>query len=143
MLHQLEKGDELIVRDVWGAITYKGPGYFIAGGAGITPFLAILRQLHKDDDIRDNVLFFSNKTGEDIIEEQDLANILGKNARFVLTQEYKNGYEHTHIDGAFLRQYVNNFHRPFYICGPDPMIQGISATLTSLGAVPEALVFEK
>src|SRR4051812_7895115 len=38
-LHHLNLGDELIVRDVWGAISYSGPGYFIAGGAGITPFL--------------------------------------------------------------------------------------------------------
>ena len=43
-LNTLSAGDELIVRDVWGAIEYKGPGYFIAGGAGITPFIAIFRQ---------------------------------------------------------------------------------------------------
>jgi ferredoxin-NADP reductase len=41
-LNSLKAGDELIVRDVWGAIEYKGPGYVIAGGAGITPFIAIL-----------------------------------------------------------------------------------------------------
>src|SRR4051812_7295035 len=48
MTNQLEKlqvGDELIIGDVWGAITYSGEGVFIAGGAGITPFIAILRQL--------------------------------------------------------------------------------------------------
>ncbi|MEO8414268.1 MAG: flavodoxin reductase, partial [Ginsengibacter sp.] len=45
-MHQLMPGDELIISDVWGAIEYKGPGYFIAGGAGITPFISILRQLH-------------------------------------------------------------------------------------------------
>src|ERR1700749_653561 len=39
LLHQSQPGDQLIVRDVWGAIEYKGPGCFIAGGAGITPFL--------------------------------------------------------------------------------------------------------
>src|ERR1700755_536056 len=65
-LHQLNPGDEIIVHDVWGAISYKGPGYFIAGGAGITPFLAILRQLYKNGKIEDKILFFSNKTDEDI-----------------------------------------------------------------------------
>src|ERR1700733_6469161 len=40
-IHNLKIGDELIIRDVWGAIEYKGPGCFIAGRAGITPFLAI------------------------------------------------------------------------------------------------------
>jgi len=35
-LGKLKVGDELIIHDVWGVIEYKGPGYFIAGGAGIT-----------------------------------------------------------------------------------------------------------
>jgi ferredoxin-NADP reductase len=38
-LDQLKLGDDLIIRDVWGAIQYKGEGYIIAGGAGITPLL--------------------------------------------------------------------------------------------------------
>src|SRR4051812_30264459 len=45
---KLKPGDELLIHDVWGAVTYKGPGVFIAGGAGITPFIAIFRQLEKD-----------------------------------------------------------------------------------------------
>lgn len=142
-LHNLQPGDEVIVRDVWGAIEYKGPGYFIAGGAGITPFLAILRQLHKEGKMEDNVLFFSNKTAADIIYEQELRDILGKNVHFVITKEEKKGYLHTHIDANFLRQHVTDFHRPFYVCGPDAMIAEINKILTGLGASPEALVFEK
>jgi predicted ferric reductase len=34
---------------MFGAIEYKGEGVFIAGGAGVTPFIAILRQLQADD----------------------------------------------------------------------------------------------
>src|SRR5687767_6504056 len=48
--HQLGKtnaGAELILHDVFGTIQYTGPGIFIAGGAGITPFIAIFRALHK------------------------------------------------------------------------------------------------
>src|ERR1700679_3960144 len=30
-LNTLKPGDELIISDAWGAIEYKGPGYFIAG----------------------------------------------------------------------------------------------------------------
>ncbi|HET9430921.1 MAG TPA: FAD-binding oxidoreductase, partial [Chitinophagaceae bacterium] len=44
-LLSLKPGDELILHDVWGAISYKGEGIFIAGGAGITPFLSIFRFL--------------------------------------------------------------------------------------------------
>ena len=40
-LGKLHAGDELILHDVFGAINYKGEGVFIAGGAGVTPFIAI------------------------------------------------------------------------------------------------------
>ena len=60
-LPKLKAGDELIIREVWGAIAYKGEGYFIAGGAGITPFISILRQLKKENQLNNNKLFFQIK----------------------------------------------------------------------------------
>ncbi|MBS1563649.1 MAG: flavodoxin reductase [Bacteroidetes bacterium] len=142
-LHQLNPGDELIIRDVWGAIEYKGPGYFIAGGAGITPFLAILRRLHKDGQIADNQLFFSNKKAEDTILREELSEILGDRASFILTREEKKGYMKGPIDKTFLQQQVADFGRHFYICGPDPMVAALSSTLTMLGASADSVVFEK
>ena len=58
----LKPGDELILHDVWGAIQYKGEGTFIAGGAGVTPFIAIFRQLHADGKIGANRLICSNRS---------------------------------------------------------------------------------
>ena len=51
-LYGYKPGQSLILRDVWGTITYKGPGVFIAGGAGVTPFIAILRDLHHNRNSR-------------------------------------------------------------------------------------------
>ncbi|WP_295123893.1 FAD-binding oxidoreductase [uncultured Chitinophaga sp.] len=142
-LHQLKEGDELIIHDVWGAIEYKGPGYFIAGGAGITPFLAILRQLKKDGIIAGSALFFSNKKAEDIIYEDELRDILGQDAHFILTREEKPGYGYARIDETFLKQHVSDFDQYFYVCGPDPMIAEVNGVLEKLGAKAEVLVFEK
>jgi ferredoxin-NADP reductase len=86
-LRKLKPGDEFIISDAWGAIEYKGPGYFIAGGAGITPFIAILRQLHKDGKIGYNKLFFSNKTAADIILADEFKQMLGDNAIFTTTED--------------------------------------------------------
>ncbi|MDP4291277.1 MAG: FAD-binding oxidoreductase, partial [Bacteroidota bacterium] len=61
-LSKLEEGAELIIGDPWGAINYTKPGDFIAAGAGITPFIAIFRHLHKLGKIKGNRLFYSNKT---------------------------------------------------------------------------------
>lgn len=142
-LHQLSPGDELIIRDVWGAIEYKGPGYFIAGGAGITPFIAIFRQLHNEKRVGGNTLFFSNKTAKDIIYEEEFKNILSKEARFILTKDSQPGYETGYIDKKFLQKNITNFSKHFYICGPDKMITDINQSLTELGAKPDVVVFEK
>ena len=142
-LHQLNPGDELIVRDVWGAIEYKGPGYFIAGGAGITPFISIFRQLSKEGTIDGNALFFSNKTGRDIILEEELNAMLGKNVVHVLTQESHAKYLNDYIDEEFLKQNVEDFNKNFYVCGPPSMVETMQAILTSVGVSADAVVFEK
>lgn len=142
-LHQLDPGDEIILHDVWGAIEYKGPGYFIAGGAGITPFIAILRQLHRDDQLDGNTLFFANKTAADVIYEEEFTSMMGKNAVYILSREQKDGYENGTINTDYLRSHVTDFSKHFYVCGPDKMIADINASLEKLGAKPDLIVFEK
>jgi len=142
-LHKLQEGDELIVRDVWGAIEYKGPGYFIAGGAGVTPFIAIFRQLYKDGKVEDNKLFFSNKTDGDIILETEFNSMLGKNVVHVITNDPNTKYVTGYINEDFLRKNVDDFSKNFYLCGPPKMIEAMQDLLGKLGASPDAVVFEK
>lgn len=142
-LMQLNVGDSLLIHDVWGAIAYNGEGYFIAGGAGITPFIAILRDLKRQGKLAGNKLFFSSKTAKDVILEAEFKEILGDNAVFVLSDEASEGYVNGYINEEFLKEHVSDFTKHFYICGPDPMIVAISKTLEKLGAKLEAVVFEK
>jgi ferredoxin-NADP reductase len=142
-LHQLQPGDELIIRDSWGAIEYKGPGYFIAGGAGITPFVAIIRCLYLENKTAGNKVFFSNKMAADIIYEKEFIKMLGTNALFILTKEKKNGYESGRIDESFIKRNMPDLNKHFYVCGPDPMVAEIVNTLEKLGVSLDALVFEK
>lgn len=142
-IHSLQVGDEIIIRDSWGAIEYKGTGYFMAGGAGITPFIAILRALYRQNKIADNKLFFSNKTAADIIYEKELRDMLGENIVFILSKENKEGYSNGHINEEFIKQHINDFNKHFYICGPDKMITDISNLLEKSGADVNAVIFEK
>jgi len=139
---KLKAGDQLLLEDPWGAIEYKGEGYFIAGGAGITPFIAIFRQLKKDGKLGGNKLFFANKTEEDIIYKSELSSMLGSNLVNILNKKTA-GYEEGFINEAFLAKNVADFTKHFYICGPDPMIKAITDMLLKRGANPEAVVFEK
>ena len=141
-MDDLQVGDELIINSPWGAIQYKGPGYFIAGGAGITPFLAILRQLKKDGKVDGNMLFFSNKTRKDIILEDELRDILGDQALFTLTREEHPDYFQGRIDEAFLKKHVDDFNKPFYVCGTPEMTQEVNKILEKMGAPSDSIIFE-
>jgi len=142
-IKKLQAGDELIIDDPWGAIAYQGAGYFIAGGAGITPFIAILRQLHREGQLAGNRLFFSNKTPRDIIYEQELKAMLGDDALFIVTEKSDSGYLYDFIDETFLDIHVSDFKKQFYICGPDPMIRSISDIVVKKGADTHSVIFEK
>jgi len=142
---KLEKGDSFIVKDPWGTISYKGPGVFLAGGAGITPFIAIFRELYEEGNIDGNRLIFSNKTADDVILEDEFNTILGNNFTSVLTDEPQEG--HLFLDGfidkEFLEEQIDDFNQPFYVCGPPPFMDAILGYLKELGADPEGLVFEE
>lgn len=142
-LDTLKVGDELIVDESWGAIQYKGKGVFIAGGAGITPFIAIFKDLQVKGKLAGNKLFFANKTSKDVILEDWFRDLLGADFISILDKEEKQGHESGRIDRAFLEKHVSDFSQEFYVCGPEPMIKAVSKNLEELGANPEAIVFEK
>ncbi|WP_130286924.1 FAD-binding oxidoreductase [Aquimarina brevivitae] len=141
-LEGLEVGDELIISDAWGAIEYKGPGTFIAGGAGITPFIAIFKDLVYKDEIQDNTLLFSNKKERDIIYKNNLEAWLGKDVHFVLSEESKEEYDSGHIDAEILKKYNLNTAKPVYLCGPPEMEDAIKADLIKLGVSDDLIVTE-
>jgi len=142
-LSKLKLGDELIVRDIWGAIEYKGPGYFIAGGAGVTPFIAILRDLKTKYMLHGNKLFFSNKTSADIILKEEFEDMLGENFINTLTAREEKGFLFGMINEKFLVKHVTNFGAHFYVCGPPNMVEALQSILGKLGASADSVVFEK
>lgn len=142
-LDQLKAGDELILNDAWGAIHYKGKGVFIAGGAGITPFIGIFKSLEEKGELIGNTLIFANKTAEDVIMESYFRKALGHNFISILEKEQAGGHQKGRIDKGFIQANVQDFSQEFYVCGPDQMVKDISKTLEELGAKPEGITFEK
>ncbi|MEO8860390.1 MAG: FAD-binding oxidoreductase, partial [Ginsengibacter sp.] len=141
-LGMLNAGDELILHDIWGAIHYKGEGVFVAGGAGITPYIAIFRQLQKDGKLGNNKLIFSNRTSKDIILKDEFEKMLGENFINTLTDEKSEKYDNRKIDESYLKEKIKDFSQYFYICGPDPMIESIKAILLNIGADKDKIVIE-
>jgi|SRR5690625_2385347 len=142
-LLSLEAGDELILNYVFGAIEYKGKGTFIAGGAGITPFISILRNLKHKDKIRGNKLIFANKTKDDIIIEDELQGLLGKDFYNILSHDKAEGYSHGYITDTFLHKHQVAFDKYIYLCGPPPMMDAVEKILEQENFDKKLLVKEE
>ncbi len=141
LLH-LKAGDELLIGDVFGDIHYKGEGIFIAGGAGVTPFLAILKELSGKNAIGHNKMIFANKSKADIIQENQLRQWLNDGLVNVLSEEQLEGYQHGYINAELIKNSIDEHSRYFYLCGPEPMMAAVEQQLDSLGIDKAQIVRE-
>lgn len=142
-LWSLGAGDKLILSDVWGTIQYRGPGTFIAGGAGVTPFIAILRHLNATGKIAGNRLIVSNQTEKDIILRDEFEAMNGLETLWTVTNDQKSKLLQERIDADFLRRHVSDFSGNFYLCGPDAMVSELRGLLEDLGADVSNVTWEK
>ena len=113
-LQTLEQGDHLLLEDVWGAISYQGPGVFLAGGAGVTPFIAIFRHLAELGKLEGNRLLFANKREKDIIMQSQFEKWLGKDFVNILSEEQNSKYAHGMMDTEFLKEHIPDTKAKFY-----------------------------
>ena len=141
-LLQLKMDDELILHAVFGAIAYKGEGVFIAGGAGVTPFISIFRYLHRKNETGNNKLIFANKTRTDIILEEEFTKLLGENFINILSDEKVDGYANGLITEDFLKANINTTDGPIYVCGPPPMMEAIEKQLYDLQIKEKRIIKE-
>ncbi|MBD3669747.1 MAG: flavodoxin reductase [Gammaproteobacteria bacterium] len=141
-LSRLKPGAKLTMSDPFGTISYQGPGVFLGAGAGITPFIAIFRELASKGEIEKNSLIFSNKTPADVISEKELRHYMGENAHFICTDGDEPGYEYERVDKDYLEKNISDFGQKFYVCGPPGFMKAVNSALEELGASPESVVFE-
>jgi hypothetical protein len=142
-LHKLTSGDTLLVDDAWGTIEFEDKGTFIAGGAGITPFICIFRNLAEKDKLKGNKLIFANKEEKDILIKKELDELFGDDVVYILSREEKEEFEHGHVDKDLLDKHDINFEDHFYVCGPPPMEKDIKKMLKENGAQSDSITFEE
>jgi ferredoxin-NADP reductase len=142
-LLSLKKNDAFILHDVFGAIAYRGEGVFIAGGAGVTPFICIFRYLQSKNKTGNNKLIFANKTIGDIILADEFKKLLDKNFINILSDEIVPGYAHGQITQGFLKAHINDATKNVYICGPLPMIDAVEKQLSNFGIGKNAIIKEE
>lgn len=103
---------------------------FLAGGIGITPFRSMIKYLLDNKEKRDIILFYSNKSKDEIVYQDlfDKAKSLG--VRIVYVNTDRVGY----VDESLIREKVADFkQRIFYISGPHSMVDAFEKILKNMG----------
>ncbi len=114
---------------------------FIAGGIGITPFRSIVQDLLDRNQTRDAVLFFSNKTANDIVYKDVFDNaekkvglkavyFFGDPSGKVMLANFRVG---TISEESIKKETPDFMERKFYISGPHVMVDAFEATLKKMG----------
>ncbi len=126
--------DEIIITDAWDSYEYKDKGTFIAGGSGITPFIPMIRNLKRNNNLVNHRLIYANKRSKDIIIKEEFENTLGTNFINILSEERGTEYDFGRINGKYLKERIADFDQYFYLCGPHAFSESIKNCLISLGA---------
>ena len=103
-LSKLNTVDHFLITDPWDSFISKGPGVFIAGGTGVTPFIALLRQMYVDGTVGDSTLLFSNKTENDIFLAEEFKKILGDHFINIITHDEISNNLFIYVDPIILQR---------------------------------------
>jgi ring-1,2-phenylacetyl-CoA epoxidase subunit PaaE len=155
---KLKAGDVLEVGTPEGKFTFtpdadrqKNYAAFVSG-SGITPVLSILKSVLKSEPKSTFVLVYGNKTPEDTIFHQQLHDLhLQYVGRFFIHSVYSQAKVEEalfgRIEKATVNFILNNKHKEltfdkFYLCGPEDMINTVSAVLKEKNVKESAIKFE-
>ncbi len=141
-LGNLDAGDELILHDVFGTITFQGEGLFIAGGAGITPFISIFRDLKRRNKLEGNRLIFVNRTMQDVILKDELEQLLGEGFINIVETSSDPAVPTRFIDRELIRPFAGADQQKYYICGPDSFNRIVTGYLLDLGVAESQIILE-
>ena len=130
--------------------TLERPVVLISGGVGITPMLSMLTCLTESRSRREIWFFFGARNGTEHIEKERL-NAIAKefeNVRLHVCYskprpEDKLGEDYHHAERVsvdLIKRLLPSSNYDFFICGPGPMMNSITADLKEWG-VPDKHVF--
>jgi ferredoxin-NADP reductase len=145
----VEVGDRVEVRGpIGGYFVWEpalgGPLLLIAGGSGVVPLMAMLRERASIGSKPPAVLLSSSRTFDDVIYREELASLAADDAGFrliqTLTRSQPPGWagHDRRIDGPMLREAMTAVgQQPLaYICGPTLLVEAAANGLVDLGVPP-------
>ncbi|MDQ5839770.1 MAG: ferredoxin reductase, partial [Chloroflexota bacterium] len=152
----LVPGDELEVRGPIGGYfvwepAFGGPLLLIAGGSGVVPLMAILRERAAADVAASATLLYSSRNWDDVIYREELDRLATTDDRLrilhTLTRAQPPGWTGfaRRIDRPMLEEALDGLgSQPLtYICGPTLLVEAAANGLVELGVDPGRIRTER
>ena len=151
----LMPGDELELRGPIGGYfvwepSLGGPLLMVAGGSGVVPFRAMLRDSAAGGTGTEARLLYSSRTLPDVIYHDELAGLSardGADLELTLTQEWPEDWQGHR--GRIDRELLDRVAWPpdqqplTYICGPTAFVEAVAETLVQAGHQPDRIKTER
>jgi ferredoxin-NADP reductase len=149
LVGEVHEGDRIELRGpIGGYFVWRpelgGPLLLVAGGSGVVPLMAMLRQRAAAGSRVPTRLLFSSRTLEDVIYREELERLAAVDDSLTvihtLTREQPPGWQGLtrRIDAAMLEEVGwGPEQRPLaYVCGPTRLVEAVASDLVALGHDP-------
>jgi propane monooxygenase reductase subunit len=151
---KLVVGDKLEVTGPYGSFTLRASSdrrlVFAAGGAGMAPMLALLRQLAEAGSERQISFYYGARTEADLICAAELAEVGGRLPQLKFVPCLSESWPETWNPATtgFVHDVVGRHEQQLgdcdiYLCGPPPMIDAALGLLDGLQVAREQIHFDK
>jgi ferredoxin-NADP reductase len=126
-----------------------GPLFLVAGGSGIVPLMAMLRQRAVTNTNVPATLLYSSRSADDIIYRGELDKLAGQGVTVIhtLTRTQPQGWRglSRRIDRVMLEStgFAPAEHPRIFICGPTPMVEAAASDLRDLGHATNLIKTER
>lgn len=150
-LFSMKKGDNIKIRGPFGKAlnfdeTITRDVVFLAGGSGITPFIAAIRYSIARKMANKLTLIFGNRTEKDIIYRKELDKLHAEgrvNIVNVLSQPEDWNGKKGYISEEIIKEYVDKpKEKIWYVCGPPAMMNSMRELLNKINIPEENLKIE-
>ena len=104
----------------------------IAGGSGITPFIAMMKAIKEGSEDFRLTLLYGVRSLEDALFDVNEFRDERIKIELILSDEEREGYKHGFITREIIREYLDD-HTSIFMCGPDAMYDFVNKQLDELG----------
>ncbi len=143
-LHQLQVGDEIMVRGPYGnnfpvETELKGKNLlFIAGGIGLAPLRSVINYVIDNRDNYGTVdILYGSRSADDLVQLKEIKelwmNTPGVNVHLTIDREQESWNGHVGFVPAYLKELHFANDKTALVCGPPIMIKFVLEALMELG----------